>query len=279
LSCIVVENFNPVQQLQQHHPHQQSSHHQSYHDIEERIPSTDSSMSQRSIHPPYPQSRSFSGTSHPGDINNPNGFIMLNEVEEQFNYNDGNDIGYRSGMQQKELYGYGHDFFSGNWEENSSNGSGPRGGDGLFNPVMMNQQYQQQYGAGRGNIPLPQQDLYSPEYMSSTINSGHYPPGMASGPGGGGGAGMSAAAPGYFRDSDQGSTVRSIKSIDSLGDVDIKAMTTIKMPPKSAVLVGSVIMILLSKQDKVRKKRRDFLHFLYFTEFFFLLCLFCLDSH
>jgi hypothetical protein len=268
----LVENFNLVQQQQQ----QQSRHHQSYHEIDERIPSSDSSMSQRSIHPPYPQSRSFSGTSHPGDINNQNGFIMLNEVEEHYQCNDGSDIGFRPGMQpqkgsfqqQQELYGYGHDFFSGNWEENSSSNGSARGGDGMFDPKMMHQQ-QQQYGRGN-NVPLPQQDLYSPEYMSSTINSGHYPPGISTGPSGGG---MSAAVPGYFRDSDQGSTVRSIKSIDSLGDIDIKAMTTIKMPPKSAVLVGSVIIILLSKHDKVRKKNNDFLFFSFILSAPFPCCL------
>lgn len=50
---------------------------------------------------------------------------------------------------------------------------------------------------------------------------------------------------------EQASSVRSMRSVDSVCESDVAAITTLKMPPKSAVLTGSIIIILLSKENKV----------------------------
>jgi hypothetical protein len=46
-------------------------------------------------------------------------------------------------------------------------------------------------------------------------------------------------------------SIRSNKSVETVVEVDIKFITNLKTPPKSAILTGSVIIILLSREDRV----------------------------
>jgi hypothetical protein len=46
-------------------------------------------------------------------------------------------------------------------------------------------------------------------------------------------------------------SIRSVKSIETVAEVDIKFVINLKTPPKSAILTGSVIIILLSREDRV----------------------------
>jgi hypothetical protein len=53
------------------------------------------------------------------------------------------------------------------------------------------------------------------------------------------------------RDNFDHASVRSLRSVDSISENDISTMGCLKMPPKSAVLTGSIILILLSQENKV----------------------------